>query len=795
MKTTLSMLLVFFGLTLFTAQNYFDIHGVVYDFHDKTVLVNARISVGKLATTSGSDGKFKLANVPAGIHVLTATHPDCSPFSETIALDRDLQLTINLEHHEEDIQEVVLQGGHKTTGSLIVKTLEKEEISRNSTENLGNVLSRISGVGALKTGNNIAKPVIHGLYGSRISILNNGVKLAEQEWGVEHAPNVDINSFEHIDVIKGASALKYGSDAIAGVIVLQPEIFKKTDTLQGHLNLSGISNGRGLGFDAAVTKTWKNSWFVAVNGGFKKLGDLHSADYNLWNTGMNANSFNFHAGRNDFMNGYNVNYVFTNQEIGIFRGSHIGNLEDFNRVINSGEPIYLRDFSYELDNPKQDIQHHLAKISGYRRLENIGKISADYSFQYNHRKEFDIRREEFSDLPSLDLELFTNQLNLNHFIERENWNLESGIDLTYQYNYSTAETLVKRLVPNYHKYSGGAYSVLKYRLSPVLRLESGLRYDYTRYKVKMWYDHHDWEARFASLFPQFFQYETDGGRVFAIPVLTYKNLSFNAGLEYSPSGALNVKLNYAKVGRTPNIAELFSDGLHHSAAVIELGDMRLENETGHQINMNLTTSLNVHKGMEVSLNPYLFITKNFINQVPDGIQNTIRGIFPVWKYEQIRATMAGLDLDVDWKLSNELRYKGNFAYVYGQDETNSQPLIMMLPPNFSNSLEFKNEAWKKMYISVSNHTFLQQKRFPVYNPEVELSENGVDVTRTLDLSTPPKGYSLWNLQAGLEVTRNLSAGLTVSNVFDTSYRDYLNRMRFFSSEMGRNVIFNVKFNF
>ena len=54
------------------------------------------------------------------------------------------------------------------------------------------------------------------MYGSRVAILNNGVKMAEQEWGVEHAPNIDINNYQHIDVVK-ASALKFGGDAIGGL--------------------------------------------------------------------------------------------------------------------------------------------------------------------------------------------------------------------------------------------------------------------------------------------------------------------------------------------------------------------------------------------------------------------------------------------------------------------------------------------------------------------------------------------------------------------------------------------------
>ena len=162
---------------------------------------------------------------------------------------------------------------------MIVKTVDEKILSRNSTENLGNVLQKLSGVGTLKTGNNIAKPVIHGMYGSRISIINNGVKMAEQEWGVEHAPNVDINNFEHIDVIKGASALKYGSESIGGAIVLEPGISPKKDTLKGSIGVSGISNGRGIGTDLNLMKSWENGWLVKTGGTYRKLGDLQTPDY------------------------------------------------------------------------------------------------------------------------------------------------------------------------------------------------------------------------------------------------------------------------------------------------------------------------------------------------------------------------------------------------------------------------------------------------------------------------------------------------------------------------------------
>ena len=794
MKFIIHICLVFCGLTFFNAQNTFSIQGKVIDFHDKVPLSNTSIKIGNYSTTSDENGNFTFNNVNKGTYTLTANHPNCDTFTEKIEVNKDLEITLNLEHHIADIETVTIHGTHKNNASMIVKTLDKEAIARNSTENLGNILSNISGVGALKTGNNIAKPIIHGLYGSRVPIINNGVKMAEQEWGVEHAPNVDINNFEHIDVIKGASALKYGSDAIGGVVVMEPEVFPKKDTLKGSANLSGISNGRGVGFHLHLLKTWENGWAVKTNGGFKKLGDLKTPHYNLMNTGLEANSFNITVQKNSFLRGISFDYSVTNQQIGIYRGSDMGNLEDFYKALTTDVPIYQRDFSYSIDNPKQDVQHHLAKISAFKRFENLGKISMDYSFQYNHRKEFDVRRGELSQFPSLDLELFTNQFNINDLIERQYWNLETGIDLMYQYNYSTPETQARRLVPNYNKYSGGIYSIFKYKITPRLNAEAGLRFDVTKYEVKKWYDLSTWENLYAENFPQFYV-NTEGNRVFTNPILNYKNLSFNAGLEFKPSNNSDIKFNYAKVGRTPNIAELFADGLHHSAAVIEVGNMGMKNEDGHQFNLNIDSKLNVLQGLQISVNPYLFLTKNFITEVPTGIQNTIRGVFPVWSYEQIDAKMYGLDFDANLKINENFNYKGRFSYVYGQDLTNNQPLILMLPPNFSNSLEFSKAEWKNFYFKVENQTFLHQNRFPKYNPSISIYENGVEVEKTLDLSTPPPTYSLWGIQTGIDFSKHFSAGLNVTNLFNKNYKDYLNRMRFFSYEMGRNFILNIKYNF
>ncbi|ASK30467.1 TonB-dependent receptor [Chryseobacterium sp. T16E-39] len=797
MKLIYSLLLIFCGLVLTNAQKTYTVEGTVQDFHDKSMLENAVVKIGTFTAKTDKAGKFLFNKIPAGSYNLIAKHPDCHDYTENIGVSQDLHLTIILEHHIQDIETVTIHGSHKNNGSMVVKTLDKTVLTRNATENLGNLLTNISGVNVLKTGNNIAKPIIHGLYGSRVAILNDGVKLAEQEWGVEHAPNVDVNNFEHIDVIKGASALKYGNGAIGGVVLLQPQILPKKDTIMGSVLLSGISNGRGANLNVKLVKTWENGWAVKTNGSFKKLGDLDAPDYGLMNTGVQNSGFNFGVQKLTFNKGISFDYYLTNNSIGILRSSHVGSADDLDEALSNQEPLYKRPFSYDIDNPRQEIEHHIAKISAYQRFKDFGKITATYSFQYNHRKEYDIRRtEELSKKPGLDLELITNDININHFIERTKWNLETGINGGYQNNYSNPDTEARRLVPNYDRFYAGVYSVFKYKVLPELDIEAGARYDFDRYEVTKWYDLSKWNKLYAADYSNFVV-RINQNRILTKPELNFNNISANAGITYHPSDSFNLRFNYARVSRSPNVAELFADGLHHSAAIIERGDMRIKSETGNQFNLIADAKLNVLGGLSLSVNPYFFYTKNFINEIPTGYQNTQwGGDFVVYEYQQIDARMYGVDVDVALKINDHLGYKGSASYVYGQDITNDVPLIMMMPPNFNNSVEFNKKEWNNFYFNVSNNTVLKQTRFPIYNfPITKYDTDGNPYKKEVDVSTPPAAYSLWNLQAGVNLSKNFGVDFSVRNVFDRAYRDYLNRLRFFSSEMGRNFILTLRYQF
>ena len=79
----------------------------------------------------------------------------------------------------------------KNSKTGIERRLSEEEIDAFRSQNLGDAMASLSGVSAIKNGNAIVKPMVHGLSGSRLAIVNDGIRLQDHEWGTDHAPSID----------------------------------------------------------------------------------------------------------------------------------------------------------------------------------------------------------------------------------------------------------------------------------------------------------------------------------------------------------------------------------------------------------------------------------------------------------------------------------------------------------------------------------------------------------------------------------------------------------------------------
>ncbi|WP_435524578.1 TonB-dependent receptor domain-containing protein [Chryseobacterium indoltheticum] len=233
-------------------------------------------------------------------------------------------------------------------------------------------------------------------------------------------------------------------------------------------------------------------------------------------------------------------------------------------------------------------------------------------------------------------------------------------------------------------------------------------------------------------------------RTLTRPILDYHNFSANVGLDYKPIQNLEFKLNVSRADRSPNAAELFSDGLHHSAAVMEEGNLNIQKETVYNVNLSLAGHFDVLKGLHIEANPYLMMSDNFVNQIPTSVLNTNRGVFPVWSYQQIKARIYGVDADAELSILDQLKWKSGFSILRGDDLSNNEPLILMMPAKLRNSVELNLNKPKNFYVTLENENTFKQNRFPIRNLPVTFIKDGVERNEIVDFSSTPAAFTLFN---------------------------------------------------
>lgn len=797
-KTVVNLFILATGFC-FSQECNLVLEGKVVDLHDNSPVSAAVIQVvGSDETVfSNADGVFKLENqCPKKIN-LKISHLNCEDLYTEFNINKSTSRRFYLEHHIESLEEVVVEESKikklsSTAPSYALTELQKDQYSGRG---LAKALEQISGVNILNTGNVISKPVIHGMFGSRVGIIYDGVPIENQQWGQDHAPNIDQNAFEEIRLIKGAGVLKYSGDTPGGVVVLESKLPKIADSLYGKTILNGMSNGRGLNLISSWTKSFQSGNYFKVQGTIKRNGDFSAPDYVLSNTGTNENNISLSLGQNKILSQWKTNFSFFSQEIGILRSAHVGNVYDLVTAIESDTPTIINPFSYQINFPKQVNKHYTAGIQYSKRNSSNGKWTAKYSWQRNNRKEYDVRRGSYKNKAAIDLTLDTHNLTTNYEWGGSKWTFDSGAFLQIQDNYSNPNTGIKRLIPDYIKTRLGAYFTSSYTPSNDFSLGFGFRYGHQNNQVKKFYKISRWNKE---------NYEERLGAYVIREVLSQKlveqrlifnNLSLSTGVKYLIDPDLKLRLNFFHTERAPDIAEMFSDGLHHSLASIEYGNPFLKSEITQKFVINFEKE---RGNFRYNFSPYLTYGQNYIVIEPKGFELTIRGAFPVWEYRPVSAIIRGFDLDLSLRLGERIELKNNSSWIEGYEKVTKTPLINIPSFTTTNQIQFSFPKWKSFLMSLSSKSVLRQNQFPNHNFETSVVENGKRVRKLVDISTPPKGYHLLGMElhwgAYPIFSDKISISLIFDNLLDTSYRNYLNRLRFYADEMGRNIMLQIKIN-
>ena len=776
-------------------NNVFD--GRVLDLHDNSPLSGAAISIGGVyESITDNNGFFTINNLCNQNYTFEISHPLCDRKEFDVDISNNKEKIFRLEHHIKELNEIILYGDsfEKKSKTIIENIISTETLKDYASETFGDALTSLSGVSSFNTGNSIVKPVINGLHSNRVEIINNGVRMEDQQWGVEHAPNIDINSLDKITIIKGAGALQYAGSALGGIIIGESAKVSLQDSLYGNTAIIGASNGRGSLLRSKLTQTHANGLYYRLNASLKRFGDYSAPNYIMRNTGVNQKNLSLKLGLNRVNFGFEFLYSFFNNEIGILRSSHVHTPQDQVRAINSDFPLFTGDFKYEIEAPKQDVKHQIIRLKAFKKTENFGEFSIQYDFQRNNRFEYDIRRGDDKFKPSTDLELETHTFSIDLKSEiKERIKLKVGLTGRYQKNFPDPVTGVRRIIPDYKKYDFGIYAISDYRINEKWLIESGIRFDHTLMDVYKFYRTSFWVSRnYDQLFPELVIREVNSQTLINTK-LNYNNISVTFGAKNNSNNYTSF-LNYSVASRAPNPSELFSEGLHHSAARIELGDLRFKSEIGHKLSYTLQRN---EETFTISINPYYNLINDFLILEPSSVQTSIRGTYQVWTYRQTNANLFGLDIDATIALSKKISYNHKSSIVKSYDRILKIPLINMPPVNTQNEIIYENRNFKNFKIKLTSNYVFRQNEYPDNNFKVFIPTS--QSYETVDISSPPDHYHLINFNSSIDLknknSKRLSLSLKINNLLNNSYRNYLNRMRYYSHELGRNIIIGLNYNF
>ncbi len=748
--------------------------GVVQDEFTQQKIQRATIYFveNKKLIQTDSLGEFGVSDLQRGTYLLEIYASGYTKLVKQLILSNDTTLLINLSLAVTEMDEVVITAVSRSTelrkSPIVIKPIDMNTLNQSSATNIIDALKNVPGVSQITTGAGISKPTIRGLGYNRVISLYNGIRQEGQQWGDEHGVEIDENSVDRIEIVKGPGSLMYGSDGIAGVL----NFISAKVPVDGEIKTQWMSNYQ------------TNNQLVATS--ISNAGNKNGFQWQGRLTSKLASNY-----QNKF-DGKVANSGFQEFDGNVFLGLHKSwgyshlTVSSFNNTINlvEGDRDSLGQFlsktsGYSIGFPHQTVQHFRILLNNYFPLKK-GTIYVDLGYQNNKRKEFGDAFHP-SDI-ALFFDLNTINYNVRYNIkEKKGWETSIGVSGMRQSNENKG---VEVLIPEYALFDVGGFLFSQKSFSSKLIVAGGIRYDQRILTSQglLW----DTIEKFTSLSK------------------TFGSFSGSIGLSYQLTNKSTLKLNVSRGYRAPNIAELTSNGKHEGSLRYEYGNRNLQSEISHQI--DLAYFIN-KEHFTFELTPFVNLISNYIyteklinhlggDSIPD-VKDPTRA----YQFTQGNATLLGGELYMDFHPHplDWLHVANSFSYVQAvqQHQPDSLKYLPNIPaPKYRGELraQFKNDkknltSW---YAKVAvDYYFEQNHYFQAFGTE----------TRT-------PNYSLLSAGVGgvLKTKTNptfLSVFISAENLTDVAYQSHLSRLKYAPSNpvngkmgvynMGRNVSVKLVF--
>lgn len=746
--------------------------------HSKKPLSSVRISSGNIGEMTDISGHADL-NISFSEQKISFSKAGYIGGSIVIPSSKnDTSLTLILQPAEFQGKAVQVTGDRNSVygiASQEVNIIKSETLDKHRGQTLGETLKRVTGLHTLQTGPSISKPVLRGMHSQRLLISNAGIAQEGQQWGSEHAPEIDAFSIGSVEILKGAAGVEYGPGAMGGMIrIIPPDIpdtahFNSSITLQGQTNNWQGAISPSLSWGTRFTNNDAFGLRAQITG--KQAGNASTADYVLGNTGYTELNGQI-QGKYAFSTGENIQFTTSsfNTELGIFKGSHISNASDLLRAIESGHPLQKYDFTYDIGYPKQQIQHRLLSIQGNIPLEGIGLLEATYGWQFNDRSEFDAHNlrvpkdsafllNQLLVKPAMRLllETYSGDIKLKAIQLDQHISATVGISSQFQQNKRLGKVV---LIPDYFMTALGVYAIGNMMFDDII-ISGGARYDIRSINI----DKYSTPTRFIN-----------------DSVLNYSGFSLSGGFMWQMQEHLRLSMNIGQTWRPPQVNELYSYDIHHGTAQFEIGKRDLSPELSRTIDLAL-----LYDSHDISFDLSLFHNQfdGFILLQPDRAQPTltVRGSFPTFRYDQVQAAMYGAEIQGDYTFDDWLTCSLQGSMIRGDNHSSGNPLFMIPADRVSGSLH----AHRESILDVFGDAFIEFRMTHVRRQD-RFDPN-------LDYTSPPPSYTLFDINLGGTILhgplKGIATNLSFQNIGEIAFRDYLSRYRYFALDTGFNCVFRM----
>ena len=657
-----------------------------------------------------------------------------------------------------DLDEVILSlpfDQDKGKSVIKVEKINLNNINPILRSYISKSLSKLPGISIISTGPGISKPSIRGLSSNRVIVYSQGVRLENQQWGDEHGLGVSTSGINSIELIKGPSYVTYGSDAMGGVLYIEPERYSSDFSLDYmgiyNSNYSGITNNLGL-------KGSSGNFSYLLRGNMTDNQNFSTPDGEVENTWFKENDIQ--AGlkyqTENFSSDLRLSMNFS--ELGIphmeeghddhdDHDDHEGHDDHDDHDDHEGHEDHYQELSHTMLTWKNNID-----------LGNNHDLEVTLGRQVNDRKEFGGHEEEGHDDhddheeeghddhddhghgesdAELDMELITNTLDMSLTMpQSDNFNLIIGSNILSQENKNFGH---EELIPDAEMNDFGLYGLGQITMENGAAL-IGIRYDSRSITSEM------------------------GSADFS-------NFNGSVGIKRNFDNS-SLRINLGSGYRAPSLIELFADGVHHGTFRYEKGNASLEAETSFQTDMTLEIN-NDDSNLSFDLfyndiNDYIYVSPSSLNM--DG--------YKVYNYMQQNATLWGGEIHyskqtgIDWLTSHT-----SLEYING--ETADGDALPFIAPLTFNQVLTANIS--------SNYSF-----------EIDFLAKAKQ-SRVSQFEEETDGYSLLNLSGNWKTSfldNDLNIFWSIDNVFDKEYMDHLSRLKTAGiHEMGRNISVGLKYNF